>query len=79
MFPNEVYSRAKAITPNDTSKLTAGATQAIYVGGAGNLVVDMASGDTNVTFSAVPAGTVLKISAIRVKTASTTTLMLALY
>lgn len=72
-------SRAIAITTNDATDIEN--TRGIYVGGAGDVKVTlygMASG-TFVVFSAVPAGTVLPIQAKRVWTASTATLMLALY
>lgn len=67
-----------AITPHDTNTLTA-TTRAIYVGGAGDVVVTLSGdGTTATTFKAVPAGTLLPIAATRVKTASTATLMLGL-
>ncbi len=54
------YSSLAAITPSDTTIVTC---KAIYVGGAGNLVVNLApSGGTDVTFTAPPVGTVLPIN-----------------
>lgn len=63
--------KAFAITPNDATDLIE-ITRAIYVGGAGNLVVQMMDG-TDVNFADVPGGTVLPIRARRVKTTSTAT------
>lgn len=51
----------------------------IYVGGTGD-VVAVTEGNVAVTFSAVPAGTVLPVRARRVNASSTTaTLMIGLY
>jgi hypothetical protein len=68
---------ARAVTTSDTN--TIGGCRGIYVGGAGNVVCDFADGQTNVTFTAVPAGTVLPIQPLRIKTASTATSIVALY
>ena len=56
-------------------------TRGLYVGGAGNVVVYMAgrASDTEITFSDVPAGTILPIRVDHVRTASTATNILALY
>ena len=70
---------ASSITPADGADLPDGPTIAIYVGGTGDLKVDMLGG-TAVTFKAVPVGTVLNIRATRVyATGTTATLLLALY
>lgn len=75
---------AAAANLHDTDPLTNGNCRAIYVGGAGDLKVTMA-GDTGaggnaVTFSAVPAGTLLPISAKQVFNSGTTaTLVIVLY
>lgn len=53
-------------------------TNAVYVGGAGNLVVTMADGSA-LTFTAVPAGTMLNIAITAVANTSTATSILALY
>ena len=67
---------AFAITPDDATDL-ANLPRAIYVGGTGNIVVTM-GGD--VTFSSVPAGTLLPIRPSRVKaTGTTATNLLGLY
>lgn len=70
--------RAVAVTPNDSTDL-ANVTRAIYVGGAGAIVLITQGGDT-VTFSAVPVGTTLWVAAARIKSTSTTaTNILALW
>ncbi len=72
-----VASGAAVVTPNDSTDIPL--TKSVYVGGAGNLNVDMANGVT-VLFSGVPAGTVLPIKCKRIRAASTTaTLIVALY
>jgi hypothetical protein len=72
-------TEAFAVTPNDGVDLPNGATKTIFVGGAGALKVDMYGGQT-VTFSAVPAGTLLPIRARRIwATGTVATLILALY
>lgn len=78
--------RANAVTPTDNARIET--TRALYVGGAGNLVVKMADVDNptvvgnTVTFTAVPAGTVLPIQVNCVMGAgsgTTATSILALY
>lgn len=59
-----------AITASDTVNFDY-AVRAIYVGGAGNLVAVRPDG-TAVTFTAVPAGSILPINAIRVNSTNTT-------
>lgn len=71
------YREAVAITPSNTVDIPQ--TIAIYVGGQGNLKVDMKGGGT-VTFTAVPVGKILDIRATRVyDTGTTATNLLALY
>lgn len=74
------YGRAAAITPNDSVELPAH-TRAIYVGGAGTLIVDMSDdAAANITFLAVPAGTTLPLRVRRVHaTGTTATSLVALY
>lgn len=67
---------AKAVTPSDFSDLRP--TRSLYVGGAGDIQVEMALGSV-VTFSAVPVG-VLPIQVVKVYSTSTTaTNIVALY
>lgn len=74
----ERYSTAIAVTPSDATDFTSGRCDAIYVGGAGNITAIV--GGSAVLFTAVPVGTVLRISATRVNsTATTATAMVALY
>lgn len=61
---------ATAVTPSDSTDL-AYTSRALYVGGAGNIVVTMAGGG-DVTFAAVPAGSILPVRVTRVKSTSTT-------
>ncbi len=63
-------THAAAVTPSDSVDL-ANFSRAIYVGGAGNLVVVMLSGE-QVTFTGVQAGTILPIRVTRVRATSTT-------
>lgn len=69
---------AEAVTPHDTDEL-ATVSRALWVGGAGNVSVLMAGGET-VTISGVAAGTLLPIQVRRVNATNTTaTLMVALH
>lgn len=68
--PSSVYA---AVTPSDTAgsgDLTY-VSRSIYVGGAGN-VVAITIADAEVTFTAVPVGTILPIRAKRIKATGTT-------
>ena len=68
---------AKAVTPSDTT--TIGGCRSLWVGGAGDVTLDFADGTTNVVFSAVPAGQLLPVAPLKVKAATTATLIVALY
>ncbi len=71
-------SNASAITPHDTNKIDG--TAGIYVGGTGNLKVDMCGGDTGITFAGVPAGTILPIQVVKVyATGTSATNIVGLY
>jgi hypothetical protein len=70
---------AAAITPNDSADLS-NVTRGIYVGGGGNVKVDMNDTGTAVVFYNVPVGVVLPIRAARVySTGTTATNLVALY
>jgi hypothetical protein len=76
--PDAPYYRAAAIIPTDTTTLFS-PTRGVYVGGAGALKVVMED-ETEVTFAAVPVGTVLRIRCVRVfSTGTTATNLVALY
>lgn len=55
---------ADTVVPDDETDLSV-LPRALYVGGAGDVAVVMAGGQT-VTFTAVPAGTILPVRAQRV-------------
>ncbi len=71
---------AFAVTPNDATFITG--ARKLWIGGAGNLTVEMLNPESvsaTVTFSGVPAGTLLSISVERVlATGTTATLITAL-
>lgn len=58
-----------AVTASDTT--TYPECRGIYVGVTGNLTVDFRDGGTNITFIAVPAGTLFPFDILRVKAATT--------
>ena len=64
------YRKAEAVTKSDTVDLT-NVSCALWVGGAGNVVVIMQDG-TQVTFTGVAAGTLLPICISRVLSTNTT-------
>lgn len=73
------FGHAAAISPSDTVPLSPNAS-AIWVGGVGDVTLIPAGQTTAVTFSAVPAGTLLPVAASEVKaTLTTATLLVALY
>lgn len=63
--------RAIAVTPADGSDI-ANVSRAIWVGGAGNLAVILAGDTSAVTFTGVPAGTMLPLRVKRVMSTNTT-------
>lgn len=69
------YGGGKAITKSDTIDQF---YTAIYVGGAGDVVVTMESGDTPITFTAPPVGTVLPIRVKRVLNATSATALIGM-
>jgi hypothetical protein len=70
-YLQESATRYGAVTKSDTTVLN---FKALYVGGAGAVVVQKGGGDeAAVTFAAVPAGTVLYVSGNRVMAATAAT------
>lgn len=69
---------AIAVTEHDTNELSK-YPRALYIGGAGNLVVDMLGGQNDVAFNNVAAGTILPITVKRVKAASTVSDIVAIW
>jgi len=63
-----------AVTKSDSTVV---AFDAVYVGGTGDLVVTTPAG-TVLTFSAVPAGSIIPIRCNRVMAATTATLMVGM-
>lgn len=71
-------TKAATVTPSDST--TIGGCRGLWVGGAGALTLDFADAQgTNIVIAAVPAGTLLPIAPLRVKAATTATLIVALY
>ncbi len=64
-----VYINFVAVTPSDTAAISK--TAALYVGGAGNIVV-VGVNSAAVTFYNVPAGTLIPLSVTFVKATGTT-------
>lgn len=60
---------AWAVTTSDTTNIVP--TRGLYIGAAGNVVVDMAYG-TTITFVGVQGGTILPIQVTRIYATSTT-------
>jgi hypothetical protein len=69
---------AAAVTPSDSTDLPFWAS-ALWIGGAGSVVLDTVGGNTEVVIAGVAAGTTLPIAAKRVRaTGTTATLIVAL-
>lgn len=67
------------VTPNDSVDLTF-VTRQIFIGGAGNMVVDLAGNGATITFNGLQAGQTLDIAAKRIRATNTTaTLIRALW
>jgi hypothetical protein len=60
-----------AITPNDSTDLTQGYTDGIYIGVSGDLSVQDGTG-ANVTFTSLAAGVIHPIRTRRIRSTSTT-------
>lgn len=66
-------SEALAVTPSDSDADWDPVPRGLYIGGAGDVTVKMMGSNGNVvTFTAVPAGTILPIRARRVNSTGTT-------
>ena len=73
------YNYGIAVTTSDATNHANGEAQAIYVGGAGSVVVVAPNGST-ATYTAPPVGAIIPARNIRVNaTGTTATLLLALY
>lgn len=71
--------RASAVTTSD-STIYQQPTRALYIGGSGNITVDMADGGTSVLFVGVLSGTILPIQVTRIyATGTAATNIVALY
>jgi hypothetical protein len=67
------------VTPADSNFTGDRVARRLYVGGTGNVNVVTSGGDT-ILFSGVPAGAILPVQVVQVKSTSTTaTLIVALY
>lgn len=71
------YRGGVAVTASDTTLLAP--TRGLWVGGTGDLTLDFADGTTDIVLTAPIVGTIYPISVIRVKEATTATLIVALY
>lgn len=68
--PIDPGHEAWAVTPSDT--VTFQPTRGVYVGVSGDVTVDMADGDANITFTAAAAGVILPIRVTRIYSTGTT-------
>ena len=66
-----VYQNAEPVTPSDGTDLN-NVSLALYVGGTGDLTVNMIGLGDPVTFKAVPVGTLLRVRVTRVLATGTT-------
>lgn len=71
------YRGGVAVTKSDATVIAP--TRGIFVGGTGNLTVDFADGTIDVLITAPVVGTILPISVVKVKAATTATAIVALY
>ena len=68
---NSPANDAAAITPNDSTDLSK-TTRGLYIGGDGDVKVNMANTGTAVVFAGAKAGSILPIRATRVYSTDTT-------
>lgn len=69
-------ARYAAVTPSDATEVRA---RALYIGGAGNVTLLADAQSSAVTFTGVPAGTILPCGAYKIMAATTATLIVALF
>ena len=74
---NDSYRGGVSVTPSDTMLIVP--TRGVYVGGTGDLTLDFADGSTDIVIKAPVVGTILPISVVKVKAATTATEIVALY
>lgn len=72
------FRKAVAITPSDVTVYEP-PLQAIYIGGAGNLTVQLADGVTNITLTAPAVGSTHYLQARQVRAATTATLLVGMW
>jgi hypothetical protein len=72
-------AEAHEVTPMDSDFPSGNYSRALYIGGAGDLVVVMAGLENVVTFKDIPAGTLLPIRVSQVKAATNASSIVALY
>ncbi len=81
-FPNDSIApvaHGAAVTPNDSSDLSGGATRGVYVGVSGDVKVTFASGST-ATYVGLASGLIHPVSVTRVwSTGTTATNIVACY
>ena len=75
---NSPGKNAQALTESDTVDL-AHTTRYVYVGGAGDITCILSGDTAEVTFKAVPVGTILPIRIKRLMVATTATLLIGIY
>lgn len=74
------FRNAAAITPHDTNASIVGSPRAIYVGGAGNIVLRLTGDSADVTLAGALAGTILDLEVSHIRATNTTaTNLVALY
>lgn len=62
---------AFSVTPDDTANLEV-TSRSLYIGGAGDVSVEMAGDNSNVIFSSVNSSTILPIRVLKVHATGTT-------
>ncbi len=67
-----VATACEAVDISATDHTFANTVRALYVGGAGDVILRGAGDDADVTFKAVPAGTILPVAASIIRRTNTT-------